>query len=119
MKKMVQPYSLKPLCNLTEACKQGQDLELELHYADWWEIIMLQYTGGTTGVSKGAMLSHRNLVSNILQTNMWVEHYLDEDNKVALCPLPLYHIFAFTVNMLQYMSLGWKTIIVSNPRDIN
>jgi len=78
----------------------------------------LQYTGGTTGVSKGAMLTNRNILSNMLQTKAWMEGSLRVSGEVVLSPLPMYHIFAFTVNCLVMLGMGAKTVLVTNPRDI-
>lgn len=69
-----------------------------IHNSQPDDVVALQCTGGTTGVSKGAMLTHANLLSNCFSFKCWFENYLDDDNPVCLSPLPLYHIFAFTVN---------------------
>jgi long-chain acyl-CoA synthetase len=82
------------------------------------DTIILQYTGGTTGVSKGAMLTNRNLVANMLQNRAIMLPYLKEGEGSALCCLPLYHIFAFTVNCLTVMGAGMRNILVTNARDI-
>ncbi|NRB64790.1 MAG: AMP-binding protein, partial [Saprospiraceae bacterium] len=82
------------------------------------EVILLQYTGGTTGVSKGAMLTNRNLVSNMLQIKATMTPFLEDGKEIALCPLPLYHIFAFTVNCLAMMEIGALSVLVTNARDL-
>ena len=83
---------------------------------------MLQYTGGTTGVSKGAVLLHRNLVANILQSEAWYQPALKKippgEQIVTVCALPLYHIFGFNTNMMLSMRMGGCNILIPNPRDI-
>lgn len=78
----------------------------------------LQYTGGTTGVSKGATLSHRNIIANMLQIRAWIDNRLEEGQETVITALPLYHIFAFTVNCLAMLGYGAKNILITNPRDI-
>jgi len=83
------------------------------------DIAFLQYTGGTTGVAKGAMLLHRNIVANLLQARAWLRPFLDESRReVILTPLPLYHIFSLTANCLVFMSIGGENVLITNPRDI-
>jgi len=80
---------------------------------------LLQYTGGTTGVSKGAELTNRNLIANMIQVKAWLNDLIsDKGGEVALCPLPLYHIFAFSVNAMTLFSLGVLNVLIPNPRDI-
>ena len=83
---------------------------------------MLQYTGGTTGVSKGAVLLHRNLIANVLQSEAWNQPVMDKvpqgEQPTSVCALPLYHIFAFTVGMMLSMRTGGKLILIPNPRDL-
>jgi long-chain acyl-CoA synthetase len=83
------------------------------------DIAFLQYTGGTTGVAKGAMLTNRNIVANMLQARAWIRPFLDANRReVIITPLPLYHIFSLTANCLVFMSLGGENILIPNPRDI-
>ncbi len=82
------------------------------------DIAFLQYTGGTTGVAKGAMLSHGNVVANVQQLIAWVEPHVERGRDVALTPLPLYHIFALTVNLFAFLELGLTNVLVTNPRDM-
>ena len=82
------------------------------------DIAFLQYTGGTTGVSKGAMLTHRNLVANMLQIQSWIRPLLVDGEEVAIAALPLYHVFALTVNALALFSVGAKNVLIANPRDV-
>ncbi|MBP7272220.1 MAG: AMP-binding protein [Saprospiraceae bacterium] len=118
VKKMVPKYDIPNTVTFTEALKQGAKFTIKPFVAKNDDVIMLQYTGGTTGVSKGAMLTHCNLIANMLQTRAWMKPYLNE-GELALCPLPLYHIFAFTVNCLVLPSIGTKNLLVTNARDID
>jgi long-chain acyl-CoA synthetase len=82
------------------------------------DLAFLQYTGGTTGVAKGAMLSHGNVLANLLQTEAWAAGQLDGDIEVNLSLLPMYHVLSLTVNCLVFMSLGGRNILIANPRDV-
>ena len=82
------------------------------------DIAFLQYTGGTTGVAKGAMLLHRNIIANLLQARAWVQPFLGDTREVIITPLPLYHIFSLTANCLVFMTLGGENVLIPNPRDI-
>ena len=82
------------------------------------ELAFLQYTGGTTGVAKGAMLTHRNIVANLLQAKAWAENQLNSDAETVLTPLPLYHILSLTLNGLIFLGLGGRNILIANPRDL-
>ncbi len=83
------------------------------------DIACLQYTGGTTGVAKGAMLTHRNLVANLCQAYAWVRPHLDGERECVVTALPLYHIFAFTANCLVFLHVGARNLLIPNARDIN
>jgi long-chain acyl-CoA synthetase len=119
IKKMVPPFHLANTVPFMEALKHGRKFTLPSFKASADDVILLQYTGGTTGVSKGAMLTNKNIVSNMLQIKAWMNPYLKEKAEVALCPLPLYHIFAFTVNALALMSFGTLNVLITNARDLN
>lgn len=119
IKKMVPPFHLPNTVPFMEALKHGRKFTLPSFNASADDVILLQYTGGTTGISKGAMLTNRNIVSNMLQIKAWMNPYLKEKAEVALCPLPLYHIFAFTVNALALMSFGTLNVLITNARDLN
>ena len=82
------------------------------------DIAFLQYTGGTTGVPKGAMLTHRNLVANLQQAHAWLKNVLEEGREIVITALPLYHIFALTANCLTFFKIGAKNVLITNPRDI-
>ncbi len=118
IRKAVPPYSLSHSVKLRSALKTGRHGELvtvELGYAD---IALLQYTGGTTGLAKGAMLSHRNLVFNVHQAKAWEAGVFDNAVPlVAITALPLYHIFSLQSNCLAIMHKGGENILITNPRD--
>ncbi|HOY05936.1 MAG TPA: AMP-binding protein [Saprospiraceae bacterium] len=118
IRKMVPKFSLPNTVAFKDALKQGRKFTVKPFKSTADDTIALQYTGGTTGVSKGAMLTNRNLVANMLQIKAWLSPVLEEREVVALCPLPLYHIFAFTVNCLAFMLCGGKNILIVNARDL-
>ncbi|MEQ1744831.1 MAG: AMP-binding protein [Saprospiraceae bacterium] len=118
IKRMVPKYTLTNTVCFTECLRQGRKFTIKPFESGPDDTIILQYTGGTTGVSKGAMLTNRNLVANMQQIRAWLSPVLPEAKVVALCPLPLYHIFAFTVNCLAFMSVGGKNVLIVNARDI-
>lgn len=118
VKKMVPSFKLINTVTVTEAIQGGRKFSIKPFTSYPEDVILLQYTGGTTGVSKGAMLTNRNLVSNMEQIRAWMYPFLKEAEECALSPLPLYHIFAFSVNCLALMSFGTHTILVTNARDI-
>ena len=119
IRKMVPKYNIPNTVGFTEAIKQGRRFSLKELNSSADDVILLQYTGGTTGVSKGAMLTNRNLVANMLQIRAWMMPFLKEGEEIALCPLPMYHVFAFTVNCLALMSIGALSVLVTNARDLN
>jgi len=117
VKKTVPAYSFNNRTNLRSALEAGRSsklVEVELGYAD---IAFLQYTGGTTGLSKGAMLSHRNMVFNVHQTQAYEAGIFGDDRIVAITALPLYHIFSLQSNCLSMMLRGGENILITNPRD--
>ncbi len=118
LKKMVPAFNIPNTASFSEALAQGKKFTLPPVSGGPDDTILLQYTGGTTGVSKGAMLTNRNLISNMLQMRAWAAPLLKEGQEVMLCPLPLYHIFAFTVNCLFGISMGGLNVLVTNARDI-
>lgn len=118
VKGMVPKYNLSNTVTFKEALSQGKKFTLPDLDGKPEDVIVLQYTGGTTGVSKGAMLTNRNLIANMLQFRAMIRPFLKEKEEVALSPLPMYHIFAFSVNALALMSIGSRTILITNARDI-
>jgi len=119
IKKMVPKYDIPNTVTFSDALKQGKRFTLEEYKGEPDDVILHQYTGGTTGVAKGAMLTNRNLVANMLQIRAWMMPFLKEAEEVALNPLPLYHIFAFTVNCLALMSFGTTNVLITNARDLD
>lgn len=113
-------------CSMNDALATGRQLQDNrgIRVADYWEpltldiIAMLQYTGGTTGVSKGATLTHGNLLVNLQQIHMTAGEYLTEGRECVLTALPLYHVFAFTVNLLAFYQGGAHNVLVPNPRPV-
>jgi long-chain acyl-CoA synthetase len=118
VKKMVPVWRLPGSTPLTAALAEGRRRKLELLPISHDDVAFLQYTGGTTGVAKGAMLLHRNIVANLLQAGAWVKPFLGTERHVILTPLPLYHIFSLTANCLVFMTLGAENVLITNPRDI-
>ncbi len=122
IKKMVPAYSLPQAVRFNQVLKQAERMVLKPVELGHDDIAFLQYTGGTTGLSKGAMLSHRNVIANILQNEVWLQPAMDKPPKVDamifVCALPLYHIFALTVCCLMGTRLGGMNILIPNPRDI-
>ncbi|MBX2927945.1 MAG: AMP-binding protein [Saprospiraceae bacterium] len=118
VKKLVPKYTLPNTVSFKQALEGGRKFKLPQFTSTPDDVILLQYTGGTTGVSKGAMLTNRNLVANMVQMKAWMQPFLKEGEEVALCPLPLYHIFAFSVNCLALMAQGAENVLITNARDI-
>jgi len=119
VKKMVKPWSIARAVHLSDVLAEGRRRTLERVPLSHDDIAFLQYTGGTTGVAKGAMLLHRNIVANVLQARAWVNPVLDPNHReIIITPLPLYHIFSLTANCLVFMTLGAENVLIPNPRDI-
>jgi len=122
VKKLVPPFELPSAVRFADAVHKGQALSLQRVEIGPEDMAVLQYTGGTTGVSKGAVLLHRNVLANVLQSEAWdapVMHRIPAgEQPTAVCALPLYHIFAFTVNMMLSLRSGGKNILIPNPRDL-
>ena len=119
VKKMVPAYDLPTAVSFQTALDEGKKHKLPVFEAKPDDTIALQYTGGTTGVSKGAMLTNRNLVANGLQSQAWLKDKFEEGGEGRmLCPLPLYHIFAFTVNSVGLFLHGIGNVLILNPRDL-
>jgi long-chain acyl-CoA synthetase len=122
VKKMVPPFELPGAVRFNDALSHGSKATLRKPEIKADDVAVLQYTGGTTGVSKGAVLLHRNLIANILQSEAWnspaMKRIAEGEQPTCVCALPLYHIFAFTVCMMVSMRTGGKLILIPNPRDI-
>jgi long-chain acyl-CoA synthetase len=118
LKKMVPDYDLPHSISFRDALARGRRHRCEDVALTGDDLAFLQYTGGTTGVAKGAMLTHRNVVANVEQANAWMSFRLQEGEEVIVTPLPLYHIFSLTVNCLLFMRAGGHNILVANPRDL-
>lgn len=122
VKKMVPKHGLSNIGSFNEALRQGskhmdsgfQNIDIEVNHGD---VAFLQYTGGTTGVSKGAILSHGNISANVSQSRAWIEPIMDKGKDRMITALPLYHIFSLTANCLFMMSVGGENILITNPRD--
>ncbi len=117
VKKMVPAYSLPNTIDFRDLVK-SHGLKPKLAVIKNSDIAFLQYTGGTTGVSKGAVLTHRNVIANMEQMKAWMGNSLVQGEEVIITPLPMYHIFSLTVNCLAFICLGGKNVLVTNPRDI-
>ncbi|MCQ4306178.1 long-chain fatty acid--CoA ligase [Stutzerimonas frequens] len=118
VKKMVPAYSLPKAVKLNDALALGRGKAVSEASPKSDEVAVLQYTGGTTGVAKGAMLTHRNLVANMLQCKALMGSNLNDGSEVLIAPLPLYHIYAFTFHCMAMMLSGNHNILISNPRDL-
>lgn len=122
VKKMVPAFNLPGAVRFKEALAAGRGAAFRKPEIKRDDIAVLQYTGGTTGVSKGAVLLHRNVIANVLQSEAWNNPAMKKvpagEQVVTICALPLYHIFAFTVNMMLSMRIGGCNVLIPNPRDI-
>jgi long-chain acyl-CoA synthetase len=118
VKKMIPAWEIPGAIRLSDALAEGGRRKLEPVAIGHEDIAFLQYTGGTTGVAKGAMLLHRNIIANLLQAGAWVKPFLGNKRHVVITPLPLYHIFSLTANCLIFMTLGAENVLITNPRDI-
>ena len=123
VKKMVPPFSLPGAVRFNQAVAQGSRASVKPVTIKPDDVAVLQYTGGTTGVSKGAVLLHRNVIANVLQSEAWNQPAMKlvpaGEQPTSVCALPLYHIFAFTVGMMLSMRTGGKLILIPNPRDLS
>ena len=123
VKKLVPSFNLPQAVRFNDALARGRKLPVARPVLQGDDIALLQYTGGTTGVSKGAVLLHRNVIANVLQSEAWNDPVMKrvptQEQPTAVCALPLYHIFAFTVNMMLGMRTGGKNILLPNPRDLS
>jgi long-chain acyl-CoA synthetase len=118
VKRLVPAYRIDGAARLSDAIRRGRSKDYQDPELGGEDLAFLQYTGGTTGVAKGAMLTHRNMVANVLQASAWVHPFFDADRDSAVTPLPLYHIFALTVNLFAFLRLGARNLLITNPRDM-
>lgn len=118
VKKMVPPFKLKNRIQFKTALSKGADLEFTQVQCGHEDIAFLQYTGGTTGVAKGAMLTNRNMIANMQQASAWIKDVAEEGSEVIVTALPLYHIFSLTANCLTFMKVGAENHLITNPRDM-
>lgn len=118
VKKMVPPYNLPKAVRFNDAIKEGRQLGFRPHTIQSTDTAFLQYTGGTTGVSKGAILTHRNILANMEQVGTWLSSTFKEGEETALIALPLYHIFSLTATLC-FSAWGATMVLITNPRDIN
>jgi len=117
VKKTIPAWSLPGSVKFQDVLDKGKKLPLKPVNIAFEDVAFLQYTGGTTGVAKGAMLTHRNIVANLLQARVWLSQ-MDESQEIIITALPLYHIFALTANCLTFIYLGGGNILVTDPRDM-
>jgi long-chain acyl-CoA synthetase len=119
VKKEVPAYDLPDAVRFNSVLQQGASAKLERPTLGHDDLAFLQYTGGTTGVSKGAMLTHGNIVANVQQSSAWLGQLIDYGREIIVTALPLYHIFALTANCLVFIKFGGRNLLITNPRDMN
>src|SRR6201999_743454 len=117
-RKQVKPWHIAGAMDFRDALAAGRPHTMTPVALKPEDLAFLQYTGGTTGISKGAMLTHRNIVANLLQARAWVGPFLAGEREVIITPLPMYHILSLTANCLVFMTLGGENVLIPNPRDI-
>lgn len=118
IKKMVPSFTIAKSVKFTKAMAAADGGSWKPHQGTSDDVAVLQYTGGTTGVAKGAMLTHRNLVANMLQVNLHMSDVFKKNEDLFIAPLPLYHIYAYTIHCMCAFSLGNQSLLIPNPRDI-
>ncbi len=118
IKKMVPQYNLPKAVRLSKVLSDGKSDSLKPPKLTHEDLAFLQYTGGTTGVSKGAMLTHGNMVANMQQASAWLGNNIDLGREVIITALPLYHIFALTANCFVFLKFGGRNVLITNPRDM-
>ncbi|MDD5176855.1 MAG: long-chain-fatty-acid--CoA ligase [Sterolibacterium sp.] len=118
VKKMVPAWNLPTSVKFEDTLASGAGAALKPVAMDHQDIAFLQYTGGTTGVAKGAMLTHGNMIANLQQAHAWLKPVLTRSEEIIITALPLYHIFALTANCLTFLKIGATNVLVTNPRDI-
>ena len=118
IKKMVPEYKINKFYTFSKIIEKNDKYENKKVSSELDDVAFLQYTGGTSGTIKAAMLTHRNILSNVLQVKEWLGPHLKYGEDIAICALPLYHIFALTCNSLTFFNFGANNILITNPRDI-
>ena len=118
LKKLIPAYQLRRFVTYKDVLQRGAGLSWQKPQMTGDDIAFLQYTGGTTGVSKGAMLTHRNMVANLEQASAFLDKFFDEGKENVVTALPLYHIFALTANFFVFFKLGGTNLLITNPRDM-
>jgi long-chain acyl-CoA synthetase len=118
VKKMVPAFSLPRSIAFKAALKIGAEKPYDVVQTSHEDIAFLQYTGGTTGVAKGAMLTHRNMIANMQQASAWIKDKVEGSREIIITALPLYHIFSLTANCLTFMKIGAENYLITNPRDM-
>lgn len=118
VKKMVPAYNLPNAISFKSCLAKGDASKFKKADVKLEDIAFLQYTGGTTGVAKGAVLTHKNIVSNMIQARAWIKNLITDGKEIIITPLPLYHIFSLTANCFIFNSVGALNVLITNPRDI-
>lgn len=118
VKKMVPDYNLPTMLDFKSCVLKGDASKYKRPDVKSSDIAFLQYTGGTTGVAKGAVLTHRNIVANMIQARAWIKDFISDGKEIIITPLPLYHIFSLTANCFVFNSIGALNVLITNPRDI-
>lgn len=118
VKKMVPPWKLPGHVRFSTVISQGRTTPFKPIALNHDDIAFLQYTGGTTGISKGAILTHKNIVANMLQAAEWIKPAVREGQEIIVTALPLYHIFSLTANLMIFTKIGALNLLITNPRDI-
>ena len=118
VRKMVPPWRIDNAMPFGEALRRGAAADFATPAVGHDDVAFLQYTGGTTGISKGAVLTHRNLLANVQQAHAWIAGSVAEGRETIVTALPLYHVFALTANCLTFFKLGATNVLITNPRDI-
>jgi long-chain acyl-CoA synthetase len=117
VRKAVPAYEIPGALRFNSVLRAARGLRLAPVDVDHEDIAFLQYTGGTTGISKGAILTHRNMIANVLQAGAWLSQATSKDRDIVITALPLYHIFSLTANCLVFIESGGQNILITNPRD--
>ncbi len=118
VKKMVPAWSISSAVSFKDALAKGVAGRVKVPALTHKDLAFLQYTGGTTGVSKGAELTHGNIVANMLQAREWIKNSVRPGEEIIITPLPLYHIFSLTANFLVFASIGGLNVLITNPKDV-